>query len=95
MSVDKETVRRMAFLSRLKVEDENIENVQHEFDGILDWMGVLSEVDVNGIEPLVSVNDKNLKCREDKVTDGNKAEEVLKNAPVSEYGYFVVPKVVE
>jgi len=95
MSVDKETVRRMAFLSRLKVDDENIEKVQHEFDGILDWMDMLNEVDVDGIEPLVSVNDKNLKCREDKVTDGNKAEEVLKNAPVSEYGYFVVPKVVE
>lgn len=95
MAIDNETVRKIAFLSRLKVEDDKLETTKDEFNKILDWVEQLKEVNTDGVDPLVSVNDSNLLLRADEVTDGNRAEEVLKNAPQAEYGYFVVPKVVE
>lgn len=95
MAIDNETVRKIAFLSRLKVEDDKLEATKNEFNKILDWVEQLKEVDTDGVEPLVSVNDSNLILRQDEVTEGNQADAVLKNAPQAEYGYFVVPKVVE
>ena len=95
MAIDKETVKRVAFLARLRVDDDKIEATQEEFNKILNWVEQLNEVNVDGVEPLVSVNDANIVCREDKITEGNQSAQVLKNAPMSEYGYFVVPKVVE
>ena len=62
---------------------------------ILSWIEQLNEVDTDNVEPLVSVNDSHISCREDKVTEGNQSAAVLANAPQAEYGYFVVPKVVE
>ena len=95
MAIDQETVKRVAFLSRLKVEDDKIEATEAEFNKILQWVDQLNEVDTSAVEPLVSVNEHHLKMRADQVTEGNQAAEVLKNAPLQEYGYFVVPKVVE
>lgn len=95
MAVDTETVRRIAFLSRLKVEDDKIAATEAEFNKILNWVEQLNEVNTDGVEPLVSVNETNLTLREDEVTDGNKSAAILANAPQKEYGYFVVPKVVE
>lgn len=95
MAIDRETVRRIAFLSRLKIEDDKIEDTEDEFNKILNWVEQLSEVNTDGVEPLVSVNDTNLILRQDEVTEGNQAEAVLKNAPQAQYGYFTVPKVVE
>lgn len=95
MAIDKETVRRVAFLSRLKIEDDKIETTEQEFNKILNWVEQLKEVDTDNVEPLVSVNDSNIVCRQDEVTEGNQSQAVLKNAPMQEYGYFVVPKVVE
>ncbi len=95
MAIDRETVRRIAFLSRLKIEDDKIEDTEDEFNKILNWVEQLSEVNTDGVEPLVSVNDTNLTLRQDEVTEGNQAEAVLKNAPQAQYGYFTVPKVVE
>ena len=95
MAIDRETVRRIAFLSRLKIEDDKIADTEDEFNKILNWVEQLSEVNTDGIEPLVSVNDTNLTLRQDEVTEGNQAEAVLKNAPQAQYGYFTVPKVVE
>ena len=93
MAIDTETVKRVAFLSRLKVDDDKIVETEKEFNKILGWIEQLNEVDTDNVEPLVSVNQTNLECRADAVNDGEKA--VLANAPMQEFGYFVVPKVVE
>ena len=95
MAIDKETVKRIAFLSRLKVEDDKIEATEAEFNKILQWIEQLNEVNTEGVEPLVSVNEDNITCREDVVTTGNLSKEVLANAPQAAYGYFTVPKVIE
>ncbi len=95
MAVDNETVRRIAFLARLKVEQEKLEDTQSEFNKILNWVEELGEVNTNNVEPLVSVNDEALSLRQDEITAGHISEEILKNAPAQEFGYFVVPKVVE
>lgn len=95
MAIDKETVKRVAFLSRLKIEDDKIEATEKEFNKILGWVEQLNEVDTENVEPLVSVNESNLICRDDVVNDGEKTKEILANAPMQEFDYFVVPKVVE
>lgn len=95
MAIDNETVKRVAFLSRLKVEDEKIEATKEEFNKILNWIEELNEVNTDNVEPLISVNDTTLRLREDQITDGNYQEAVLTNAPDKEYDYFAVPKVVE
>ena len=95
MAIDQETVKRVAFLSRLKIEDDKIQETENEFNKILNWVEQLNEVNTDNVEPLVSVNESYITCREDKVTEGNQAQAVLANAPQAEYGYFVVPKVVE
>lgn len=95
MAIDTETVKRVAFLSRLKIEDDKIEETKDEFNKILQWVDELKEVNTDEVEPLVSVNENNLLLRKDEVTEGNQAEAVLANAPQKEYGYYVVPKVVE
>lgn len=95
MAVDNDTVRRIAFLSRLRVNPEKLEETKHEFNKILDWVEELGEVNTDNIIPLSSVNNEPLFLREDNITDGQMSEAVLKNAPAQEFGYFVVPKVVE
>ncbi len=95
MAIDNETVRRIAFLSRLKIEDDKLAATEEEFNKILHWVEDLNEVNTDNVEPLVSVNENNLTLRQDAVTDGNQVEAVLRNAPQKEYYYFVVPKVVE
>lgn len=95
MAIDNETVKRVAFLSRLKIEDDKLEETKEEFYKILNWVEQLNEVNTDGVEPLISVNDSNLLLRHDEVTEGNQADAVLKNAPQAQYGYFTVPKVVE
>lgn len=95
MAIDKETVNRVAFLSRLKIDEDKVEATQDEFNKILNWVEQLSEVNTDNVEPLSSVNDNALICREDEVKEGNQADKILANAPMQEYGYFVVPKVVE
>ncbi len=95
MAIDNLTVKQIAFLSRLKVEDEKVEATKEEFNKILNWIEELNEVDTDKVEPLISVNDTVLRMREDTVASGNCKDEVLKNAPAAEYDYFAVPKVVE
>ena len=95
MSVNNETVEKIASLAKLKIDEEKLDEARSEFNKILDWMAQLDEVDTDGVEPLVSVNSQQLVCREDVVTDGNKKAEILANVPASEFGYFSVPKVVE
>ena len=95
MAVDNNTVKQVAFLARLKVEDSKVEQTKDEFNKILNWVEQLNEVNTENVEPLVAVNDTTLPLREDDVTDGNLKTEILTNAPMQEFGYFAVPKVVE
>jgi aspartyl-tRNA(Asn)/glutamyl-tRNA(Gln) amidotransferase subunit C len=95
MSVDQTTVRRIARLARIAVTDDDVVHLQGELNAILGFVAQLDEVDVRGVEPMTSVTPMVMKKRQDIVSDGNDAERVLKNAPVREDGYFVVPKVVE
>ena len=95
MAIDNEMVKQVAFLARLKVEDSKVESTKEEFNNILAWVEQLKEVNTDNVEPLVSVNDTKLVMRDDQVADGNLKEAVLKNAPMQEFGYFAVPKVVE
>jgi aspartyl-tRNA(Asn)/glutamyl-tRNA(Gln) amidotransferase subunit C len=95
MSVDSAVVRRIAHLARIAVEENEVERLRGELNAILSFVEALSEVDVEGVEPIASVLPMQMKKRADVVTDGGIAEDVLVNAPVKEDHYFVVPKVVE
>jgi len=95
MSVDQNTVRRIARLARIAVVDEDVPHLQGELNAILAFVEQLSEVNCEGVEPMTSVTPMEMKKREDKVTDGGIAEDVLRNAPAREGNYFLVPKVVE
>jgi aspartyl-tRNA(Asn)/glutamyl-tRNA(Gln) amidotransferase subunit C len=95
MSVDADTVRRIAHLARIAVADEEIEHLRGELNAILAFVEQLQEVDVVGVEPMTSVTPMQMKKRPDVVTEGGDAQQILKNAPVSEGGFFLVPKVVE
>jgi aspartyl-tRNA(Asn)/glutamyl-tRNA(Gln) amidotransferase subunit C len=95
MSVDAETVRRIAHLARIAVEEEEVERLRGELNAMLAFVEQLQEVDVENIEPMTSVTPVKMKMRADVVTDGDAATAVLKNAPASEDNFFLVPKVVE
>jgi len=95
MSVDSATVRRIAHLARIAVEDAEVERLGHELNAILAFVEELSAVDVEGVEPLTSVSPMQMKKRADIVTDGAMAGDILANAPAREDHFFVVPKVIE
>ncbi|MEO1492992.1 MAG: Asp-tRNA(Asn)/Glu-tRNA(Gln) amidotransferase subunit GatC [Pseudomonadota bacterium] len=95
MSVDTDTVRRVAKLARIAVREEELDPLAGELNTILDWVEQLGEVDVDGVEPMTSVTPMALKRREDGVTDGDRQDDVLANAPDAREGFYAVPKVVE
>jgi aspartyl-tRNA(Asn)/glutamyl-tRNA(Gln) amidotransferase subunit C len=95
MAVDNDTVRRIARLARLKLEEERVEPMMGELNGILGWIEQLKEVDVEGVEPMTSAVAHKLKMRDDVVTETNHADALMSNAPGGEDHFFVVPKVVE
>jgi aspartyl-tRNA(Asn)/glutamyl-tRNA(Gln) amidotransferase subunit C len=95
MAVDRETVKRVARLARIKVTEEEAAALEGELNGILGWVEQLSEVDVTGVEPMTSVTPMRMKKRPNQVTEGDRTADILSNAPASQDGYFVVPKVVE
>jgi aspartyl-tRNA(Asn)/glutamyl-tRNA(Gln) amidotransferase subunit C len=95
MSVDADTVRRIAHLARIAVADSEVENLRAELNAMLAFVEQLQEVDVAGVEPMTSVTPMVMKKRADVVTDGGIAESIVKNAPQSEDHFFLVPKVVE
>jgi aspartyl-tRNA(Asn)/glutamyl-tRNA(Gln) amidotransferase subunit C len=95
MQVDEATVRRIARLARIKITDEEAKGLKSELSGILNWVEQLDKVDTSLVEPLTRVVPIELKEREDKVTDGDIADDIVKNAPMVEDHYFVVPKVIE
>jgi aspartyl-tRNA(Asn)/glutamyl-tRNA(Gln) amidotransferase subunit C len=95
MSVDAATVRRIAHLARIAVKDDEIEHLKGELNAMLAFVEQLSEVNVDGVEPMTSVTPMAMKKREDVVTDGDIATDIVKNAPQTEDHFFLVPKVVE
>ncbi|POF28651.1 Asp-tRNA(Asn)/Glu-tRNA(Gln) amidotransferase subunit GatC [Roseibium marinum] len=95
MSVDTDTVKRVAHLARIKVSEEDATRMTGELNAILGFVEQLDEVNIDGVEPLNSVVEQTMKKRPDGVTDGNKARDIIANAPASEDNFFIVPKVVE
>src|SRR5882757_1267038 len=95
MSVDAATVRRIAHLARIAVDDAEIPHLQGELNAMLAFVEQLSEVNVDGVEPMTSVTPMEMKKRADIVNDGGIADQVVANAPATEGHFFLVPKVVE
>ena len=95
MSLDKDTVRKIATLARIRVEEDALEPLAGELNNILGWVEQLGEVDTEGVAPMTSVVAAELYLRPDKVNDGDRVEEVLANAPEEAQHFFVVPKVIE
>ncbi len=95
MSVDKDTVKRVAHLARIAVSDAEAEALREDLNTILGFVEQLNEVDVTGVEPMTAVIPMKMKMRADAVTDGARADSVVANAPTREEHFFVVPKVVE
>ncbi|WP_417518724.1 Asp-tRNA(Asn)/Glu-tRNA(Gln) amidotransferase subunit GatC [Minwuia sp.] len=95
MSLDKETVARVAKLARIRVEDDRLEALGAELNQIIGFVEQLDEVDTANVAPMTSVAKQKLRWRPDVVTDGDQAEQVTANAPESDMNFFAVPKVVE
>jgi aspartyl-tRNA(Asn)/glutamyl-tRNA(Gln) amidotransferase subunit C len=95
MSLDTATVRRIASLARIRLEDDEVGRMQAELNGILGWIEQLQAVPTEGVEPMAGGGAVVLRLREDAVTDGGVVEQVLANAPDRNADYYAVPKVVE
>ena len=95
MSVDAQTVRRIAHLARIAVAEDEIGELHRELNAILAFVEQLSQLNVDGVEPMTSVMPVAMKKREDRITEGGIADDIIRNAPASEDHFFLVPKVVE
>ncbi len=100
MSVDKQTVAKIASLARIEMGDAELERMVPELNNILDWVDQLGEVDTSGVEPMTAVMPIAQRLRADEVdadplTGGGVRDKVLANAPAAEHGFFGVPKVIE
>ena len=95
MPLDRENVRAIAQLARVKLPEESLDSLAGELNNILGWVEQLAEVDTDGVAPMTSVVAATLKRREDIVDDGDMVEDVLANAPEETRNFFVVPKVIE
>ena len=95
MSVDTNTVERIARLARIALRDGEAERLAPELGQILGWIEQLDEVDTGGVEPMTAVIPNHLRLRDDVVTDGGIRNELMRNAPQAEHGFFTVPKVIE
>lgn len=95
MSLDEATVARIAKLARIKVDENERAALAGELSNIMGWIEQLSEVDTDHVEPMTSMDNVSLQLRTDEVTDGDKAKDILANAPGEQDDHFVVPKVVE
>ena len=95
MSVDRDTVKRVARLARIAVSDAEVQKLAPELSNILGWVEQLGEVNVEGVAPMTAVIPNTLRLRADVVTEPDRRDEILANAPVAEHGFFAVPKVIE
>ena len=95
MTIDKNTVKKVASLARMHMADDTLEKMTAELNNILSWIEQLNEIETDDVKPMTSVKDMLAELRADKVTDGGYTQDILKNAPNAEHGFFAVPKVVE
>lgn len=95
MTIDKKTVKNIAWLSRVNIDDKEVDGLANELNSILSWVEQLSEVNTDNVEPMYNALDMEQRMRRDDITSPNLQKEVTQNAPDSSYGFFVVPKVVE
>jgi len=95
MSIDNSTVKKVAKLARLKVDDKEEQNLKNELNNILEWVDKLQKVNTDNIDPMLSVSNEPMPMREDMVTSKLDNKQILSNAPEKKAGFFVVPKVVE
>lgn len=95
MAIDQATVRKVANLARIKVSDEQVTNLESELNQIIEFVEQLAEVDTDGVAPLTSAVAMTQPLRADVINDGGYADDIVKNAPVTDDGYFLVPRVVE
>ena len=95
MSIDKNQVKKVAKLSRISLDDKNLDSLSNDLASILKFVEQLNKLDTNNVKPLNSIVDKSLEARKDKVNDGKIKEEILKNSSGKNEDFFVVPKVVE
>ncbi|WP_367160020.1 Asp-tRNA(Asn)/Glu-tRNA(Gln) amidotransferase subunit GatC [Kozakia baliensis] len=95
MSLDTRTVRRIAKLARIGLDEQECEAMRQELDGILGWVEQLNEVDITDVPPMIGTGLAKPRLRQDAVTDGDKRDVILSNAPDREGAFFTVPKVVE
>ena len=95
MKLDKNTINKIAKLARIKLSEEEAEDLFKDMNSILDWVEQLNEVNTDSIEPLANISSSILPQRKDESKDANSSEEILQNSPDKLEGYFAVPKVVE
>ena len=95
MSVDIQTVKKVASLARIAISDDDAQRLAPELSNILGWIEQLGEVDTSAVQPMTAVIPNTLRLRDDVVTDGGVRDDVLANAPQAEHGFFAVPKVIE
>jgi aspartyl-tRNA(Asn)/glutamyl-tRNA(Gln) amidotransferase subunit C len=95
MALDAATVRKVARLARIRIDEDRVDELAAELSGILSWIEQLGDVDTDGVQPMASTEAVSLPMRDDVVTDGGDPAKVLANAPRSDRNFFVVPKVVE
>ena len=95
MDIDKKLVKKIATLSRMKIEENEVEKFSNELSKIINWVEKLNEVDTKDVIPITNPSDIKIPFRKDEINDGKIEEKILKNAPEKKAGYFVVPKVVE
>ena len=95
MSIDKNQVKKVAKLSRISLDDSKLESLSKDLVSILNFVDQLNKLDTSKVIPLSSVLDKTLVPRNDKIDDGEKKNEILKNSPNKNEDFFIVPKVIE
>jgi aspartyl-tRNA(Asn)/glutamyl-tRNA(Gln) amidotransferase subunit C len=93
--VTAENIKKISRLARIEIKEEERENLAKQVGGIIGWVEALNEVNTDNVEPLTNIHGESLRLNKDEVTDGNIAEDVLKNSKDAKYGYFAVPKVIE
>ena len=93
--ISEKDFKKISCLARIEVPEENRETLAKEVSSIIAWVEKLNEVNVTNIEPLTNVHEMSLRLNQDEISDGNLAEDVLKNAKNAKYGYYAVPKVIE
>ena len=94
MSVDKEDIKKISRLARIKINDNQIEDTKNKINNIVGWFEQLGELKTDNIDILTNIHNQKLKLHEDEVNDGNISEDILKNSKDAKYGYFSVPKIL-